>query len=100
MIDTIGYAAGFIAMITFLPQLLKTIRTKKTADISMIMLLLTLAANILYVVYGILLELYPVVIMLGIMTCILILQIALTMKYRGSTNRAHKPDSDGTIERL
>ncbi len=81
MIDTIGYVAGFLAMISFLPQIIKTLRTRRTDDISMGMLLLTLITNILYVIYGALLHLYPVIIMIGIMTCIVILQIILTLKW-------------------
>lgn len=81
MIDTIGYVAGFLAMISFFPQVIKTLRTRRTDDISMGMLLLTLITNILYVIYGSLLELYPIIIMIGIMTCIVILQIILTMKW-------------------
>ena len=81
MIDTIGYVAGFLAMISFLPQVIKTLRTRRTDDISMGMLLLTLSTNILYVIYGTLLDLYPIIIMIGIMTCIVILQIILTLKW-------------------
>jgi MtN3 and saliva related transmembrane protein len=81
MIDTIGYVAGFLAMISFLPQIIKTLRTRRTNDISMGMLLLTLITNILYVIYGSLLELYPIIIMIGIMTFIVILQIILTLKW-------------------
>ncbi len=84
MIDTIGYVAGFLAMISFLPQVIKTLRTRRTDDISMGMLLLTLITNILYMIYGSLLELYPVIIMIGIMTCIVILQIILTLKWSSS----------------
>ncbi len=85
MIDAIAYLAGVLAMVTFLPQVLKTIRTKKADDISLAMLLLTFATNALYIIYGILLNLYPIVIMLGIMSCIVIVQIILTFKY--STNQ-------------
>ncbi len=46
MVDLIGYIAGFLAMLTFLPQVIKTLRTKKADDISLWMLFLTLFANI------------------------------------------------------
>ncbi len=82
MTDAIGYTAGFLAMISFLPQVVKTLRTRSAHDLSVPMLLLTLATNILYVVYGFLLGLYPIVIMIGVMTGIVFLQFALTMKYR------------------
>ena len=92
MIDVIGYTAGALAMVTFLPQLIKTLRTKRADDISMLMLLLTVVTNILYVVYGALLNLYPVVIMLGIMTCTVLMQIVLTVKYRKDPKMANNPD--------
>lgn len=63
MVDAIGYIAGILAMVTFLPQLIKTIRSKRAADISILMLLLTLATNVLYIIYGAMLRLYPIVIM-------------------------------------
>ena len=89
MIDTIGYFAGFLAMISFLPQIIKTLRTRRTDDISMGMLLLTLSTNIFYLIYGALLHLYPIIIMIGIMTCIVIIQIILTLKW-SSRNGARK----------
>jgi len=82
MVEFIGYFAGFLAMISFLPQVFKTLRSKSSEDISMVMLLLTLATNVLYLIYGLALRLTPVVVMLSIMSCIVLLQICLTVKYR------------------
>jgi MtN3 and saliva related transmembrane protein len=82
MIEAIGYVAGFFAMITFIPQVVKTIRSKRADDISLLMLSLTLSANILYVIYGAFLKLYPIIIMVGIMSFIVGFQIILTIKYR------------------
>jgi len=82
MTDALAYSAGFLAMISFVPQLLRTIRTKSAADISVTMLLLTLATNVLYFIYGLILSLYPIVIMIGLMTCVVSLQLVLTLKYR------------------
>ena len=47
MANVIGYLAGFLAVITFLPQVVKTHKTKKVDDISLAMLFLTLLANAL-----------------------------------------------------
>ena len=82
MVDLIGYMAGFIAMITFLPQVIKTLRTKKAGDISLWMLSLTLLTNILYVIYAIILDLTPIIVMIGIITIIVIVQLMLTLKYK------------------
>lgn len=82
MTDTIGYVAGVLNMLTFLPQVVKTHRTKRAGDISSATLSMLLVANVLYVTYGILPDLYPVIIMLGIMSTVVVLQIGLTLKYR------------------
>ena len=82
----IGYVAGFIAMISFLPQIIKTLRTRRTDDISIGMLLLTLTTNILYVIYGLLLDLYPIIIMISIMTLNAYVQVkcsVLFQSYKG-----------------
>lgn len=85
MIDVIGYAAGFLVMISFIPQVIKTYTSKRAEDISIPMLFLTLTANLLYVFYGILLGLNPVIIMIGIFSFIISVQIILTFKYRRIT---------------
>ncbi len=84
MVDLIGYIAGFLAMVTFLPQVIKTLRTKKANDISLWMLFLTLLANVFYEIYAILLSLTPVIIMIGIMSIIVVVQIVLTFKYKNN----------------
>jgi len=84
MVEFIGYLAGLTAMISFLPQVIKTYRTKKANDLSIQMLLLTLSTNLLYVIYAIFKQLYPIIIMLIIVSCIVTFQIILTIKY---TNR-------------
>ena len=86
MVDLIGYVAGFLAMVTFIPQIIKTLRTKKADDISLWMLVITLLANIFYEIYAILLSLTPVIIMIGIMSVIVIAQIVLTLKYKSKKN--------------
>jgi len=53
------------------------------------MLFLTFLTNILYLIYGIALKLTPIIVMLSIMTVIVLLQIALTIKFRFN-NKRHK----------
>ena len=81
MVEFLGYLAGFLAMISFVPQVARTIRLKSARDISLPMLCLTLITNLLYVIYGIALHLIPIIVMLGIMSGIVGLQIGLTLKY-------------------
>lgn len=82
MVEILGYLAGSLAMISFVPQVVKTMRRKSAKDVSLAMLLLTLITNLIYVAYGLILHLTPIVIMLGIMSGIIALQIGLTLKFR------------------
>ena len=88
MVEFIGYLAGFLAMISFLPQIIKTLRSRSAGDISMAMLLLTLTTNALYLIYSVALSLTPIVVMISIMTCIVLLQIVLTLRYRKNPGSA------------
>ena len=88
MVEFIGYLAGFLAMISFLPQVIKTLRSRSAGDISMAMLLLTLTTNVLYIIYSVALSLTPIIVMISIMTCIVLLQILLTLRYRKNRESA------------
>ena len=78
-VDIIGYAAGFFLMWSFLPQLIKTIKTRKSEDISIGMLVITLTSAIFYEVYAVLLQLTPVTIMNGIFTLTVLTQLIITV---------------------
>ena len=77
--DLIGYAAGLFSMWSFLPQLLKTVRTRRAEDISVAMLCITLIAVLLYEVYAIRLHLTPVIVMNGIFAVTVFLQLVITV---------------------
>ena len=79
--DLVGYAAGFLLALCFVPQILKTWRTRRADDVSMRMLLLTLASAILYEVYAGLLGLWPVVVMNGIFAVLVLIEIGLKLRY-------------------
>ncbi len=53
-IEIIGFTAGTIAIGAFLPQAVKTFKTKHSGDISTVMLLLQMSCVALWMVYGIL----------------------------------------------
>ena len=71
-----GYSAGFIASIMYLPQIKKMYITKSTDDISINMLVLLIICSILWIIYGIYLMEWPVII-----TDVIILSQVLTMLF-------------------
>lgn len=77
--DLTGYAAGIFLMWSFLPQLIKTIRTRRAEDLSVGMLGVTLVSAVLYEIYAFLLGLTPVIIMNGIFALTVMLQLVITI---------------------
>ena len=53
MIDTIGYAAAALTTFAFVPQVVKSWRTRSTADLSSTMLVVFTAGIVLWLIYGI-----------------------------------------------
>ena len=65
MSDWVGYAAAVLATSAFLPQVIKTIRSGKTQDISLGMYLLLCSGITLWLVYGVMIQAMPVIVANG-----------------------------------
>lgn len=61
MIQYLGYFAGSLTVCSFLPQVYRTWQSRSTADLSMSMFALLIAASSLWMVYGALNRDWPVV---------------------------------------
>jgi MtN3 and saliva related transmembrane protein len=85
--EMVGYAAGFLRMISFMPQLAKTFKTRKADDLSIPTLIITAVTTALFILYAILLGLTPIYITLSILEAMLFFQIALTFRYSTRWNR-------------
>ena len=53
-IDVIGLIAAFLTTTAFFPQLIKTVKTKSTGDLSLPMYSLMFAGTVSWLVYGLL----------------------------------------------
>ncbi len=51
--DLYGFSAALLTTIAFLPQVIRTYKTKKVDDISLLMLLLFISGLMLWIVYAI-----------------------------------------------
>lgn len=60
--EILGFIAGALTTISFVPQVVKTWRTRSTADISLGMFALFCAGLVLWTLYGIALGSWPIVI--------------------------------------
>lgn len=70
MTEIIGYFAAFLTTASFLPQVIKALKTQDTTGISLIMYLMFIAGVILWLIYGILLE-NKIIILANLITLIL-----------------------------
>ena len=76
----IGYAAAFLTTVSFLPQAWKTIKTRNTDGISVLMYLCMVVGVFFWLVYGVLLG-APSIIIANAITFVLSLAICI-MKYQ------------------
>jgi MtN3 and saliva related transmembrane protein len=61
-IELTGHLGSLLSSITFIPQVYKVWKTKRTQDLSLSMMLIVLTSNIVWIVYGAALMLWPVII--------------------------------------
>ena len=51
-IEIFGYLAAFLTTAAFLPQLIKTLRTKKAEDVSSVTLIMFICGVVSWIIYG------------------------------------------------
>lgn len=66
MNEIIGFAAAIITTASFIPQAVKTLKTKNTAGISLIMYIFFTFGVSLWIVYGISVKDYPIILANGV----------------------------------
>ena len=66
LIDILGYVAGILVVISLLPQIIKSWKTRSTADISLWRYIIYVIGLILWITYAIIIQNGPVGIMNGI----------------------------------
>ncbi len=81
IIIIIGLAAGFLTTIAFLPQAIKTWRTRTTEDVSLSTFVIQLAANIFWVVYGSLIREIPLILWNSVTAALVFIIVLFILKY-------------------
>jgi MtN3 and saliva related transmembrane protein len=85
LLDLLGLSAGSLTTISFVPQVIKTWRSKSADDISTGMFAIFSLGLIMWLIYGLYLQSLPIIIS-NIVTLLLTL-IILVLKFRYSLNR-------------
>ena len=53
LVDIIGYSAGFLILISIIPQIIKSWKTKSTKDLSLSRYIIYILGVLLWLIYGI-----------------------------------------------
>ncbi|MBN8686705.1 MAG: SemiSWEET transporter [Chitinophagales bacterium] len=79
--DILGYAAGAVTAFTFLPQVVKTWKEKSAKDISLYMFLIAFVNEIMWLVYGFMIDNMVVILTNAVMLIMSGIMIGLKLKY-------------------
>ena len=61
-IEFFGYFAAVLTTLAFLPQLIKTLKTKKAEDVSLITLIMFITGLLSWIIYGYKIESTPILV--------------------------------------
>lgn len=78
----LGLCAGGLTTLAFVPQVLKTWRSKSGNDISLGMFLLFSTGVLLWLIYGILIDALPVIIANAVTLLLSLTVLVLKLRYR------------------
>jgi len=79
--DIIGYLGGFFIMISFIPQVIKSYKTKSVGDLSIEMIIITLIGTVFWITYGFLIDRMPIIVMNSVFGVIVLYQLYLKITY-------------------
>jgi MtN3 and saliva related transmembrane protein len=78
----IGYMAGTLTTVSFLPQVIRSWKTKSTHDISFAMLALFGLGMLLWATYGIWINSLPIILANVITFALIIVLLAMKIRYK------------------
>jgi len=82
VVTLIGLTAATLTTTAFIPQALKTIKTKNTKDLSLGMYLILTTGILFWLVYGILIRDFPVIIANGVTLFFALIILVNKIKYK------------------
>ena len=82
MIRYIGYLAAVLTVVSFLPQVIRTWKTRHTKDLSLGMFALVITASIVWIVYGVSKGDWPVILTNSGLIVLNAALVAAKLKYR------------------
>ena len=81
-ITILGLVAGSLTTIAFIPQLMKTWRSRSAKDVSFIMLVVFSTGVFLWLIYGIYLQALPIILANALTLIFNLIIVGLKIRYR------------------
>ena len=81
-IEIVGHTGAFLSSITFMPQVYKAWKSKSVGDLSLAMMLIVFSSTLVWLVYGVKLNLWPVIICNGIIAVLSLLLIYFKFSFQ------------------
>jgi MtN3 and saliva related transmembrane protein len=79
--EVIGFAAGSLIALSLVPQVIKSIKTRSTIDISLQWSLISVGGQILWLVYGITIGSTSLYVMSGVTLTMTLIMLWLKLRY-------------------
>jgi MtN3 and saliva related transmembrane protein len=89
-IDILGLVAGCISSITFLPQVIKTWKTKSAADVSLLMFTFATISVIMWLAYGIILGNIPIIFTNSMVLIFSLIMLYFKFRFKNPVDREMK----------
>jgi MtN3 and saliva related transmembrane protein len=77
----VGYIAGTLTTVAFIPQVARAWNLKETRDLSLAMLLLFAAGILLWILYGLWTDAMPIIAANGITFLLVLLLLGMKLRY-------------------
>jgi MtN3 and saliva related transmembrane protein len=81
-IEMMGLLGSFLSSVTFMPQVYKTWKSRSAGDLSLLMLFIVWISTVVWLVYGIGLQLWPVIIANSIICALSLLLIVFKFVFK------------------
>jgi len=82
VISLLGFAAGTLTTLSFIPQVHKAWQSKRCSDLSWGMLLAFSSGVVLWLIYGLLLKAAPIIVANAVTLVLLIALITMKIRYK------------------
>ena len=83
-VTILGFAAGTLTTLSFVPQVHKAWRSKRCDDLSLSMLLAFGAGVLLWLIYGVVLRKSPIIVANAVTLVLILVLLWLKLRYRTS----------------